>query len=114
MAKAFTSRGSHRVTVHTAHLTTATIIATAIAACVGQIGRYRELSTLLRIQQTRENRRTVHVGPAHEINGPVAGDQRRGIEVADDPVLADAAAGHGIERIACGTGAGLMHGEEMP
>jgi MFS family permease len=38
MAKASTTRGSHRVTVHTAHLTTATIIATAIAACVGQIG----------------------------------------------------------------------------
>src|SRR6202451_2128904 len=38
MAKASTTRGRHRVTVHTAHLTTATIIATSIAVCVGQIG----------------------------------------------------------------------------
>jgi MFS family permease len=38
MAKAFTTRGRPRVTVHTPHLTTATVIATAIAACVGQIG----------------------------------------------------------------------------
>src|ERR1700721_254554 len=38
MAKASTTRGSHRVPVHTAHLPTAASTPTAIAACVGQIG----------------------------------------------------------------------------
>ena len=54
--------------------------------------RQLETPAALGVEQGREDGRAIEIWPAHEVDRAVERDQRRGLEIADDPMLLDAAA----------------------